>query len=267
MGFLIRFFLRNGIASRRTIWLGALALVPLGFALLMRIIAPVLNEQEGIGPFGLYSDFGLALFLHLLVPLMALFVGAGVITDEVEERTLPYLLTRPIPRPNIVLAKLAAAAITIGALLVISHLLTFVILVGDPGSGGFVANAPRFLQISGIILMAVAAYLGIFAFAGGVLKRPVIIGLLFVFGWENTVAFFPGNVKLFTVAHYLHVLYPGSIQGDDQDSLTLFLDTIVPSRQISDLGALLTLIGITVVFVSLAAVLLNLKEYRLEQSD
>ena len=266
MGFLIGFFIRNGLASRRTIWLGLLSLTPVGFAVLIRLIAPVLME-EGVTPFALYSDFGLALFLHFLVPLMALFVGAGVITDEVDERTLPYLLTRPIPRRNIVLAKVCAAAITITVLLAVSHLLTFLVLASDPQSGGVATHLGQLLQVSGVILLGVAAYLGIFTFAGGVMKRPVIIGILFVFGWENTVAFFPGNVKLFTVAHYLHIIYPGMGAGDDADSLTAMLNQIIPAREVSDIRALLTLVAIAVIFTAAASTLLYFKEYRLEQGD
>src|SRR5262249_8312028 len=46
---------------------------------------------------------------QVLVPLTALILASGMVRDEVENQTLTYLLTRPLPRPSIYVAKLLAA--------------------------------------------------------------------------------------------------------------------------------------------------------------
>ena len=42
-----------------------------------------------------------------------------------------------------------------------------------------------------------------FAFIGAKVKRPLLIGLIFIFGWEQAALAFPGYLKQFTVAYYL----------------------------------------------------------------
>jgi hypothetical protein len=46
------------------------------------------------------------------------------------------------------------------------------------------------------------------------LKRPLLIGLVFVFGWEPTAMALPGYLKHFTVAYYLQGLVPQAMPND-----------------------------------------------------
>jgi hypothetical protein len=45
------------------------------------------------------------LVLQLMVPLASVIGGAAVISEELDDRTITYLLTRPIPRPSILLGR------------------------------------------------------------------------------------------------------------------------------------------------------------------
>ena len=52
----------------------------------------------------------IAWFMHVqcAVPLVALVLGSAVVAEDVDERTITYLLTRPIPRSAILLGRLVA---------------------------------------------------------------------------------------------------------------------------------------------------------------
>jgi len=119
VGFLIRFFLKDGVHSRRTIWMGLLSLIPVGCSLILLLIRSLL-EQEGVNLTDLYPQMSFLLYLHFLLPLIAVFIGAAIIADELEERTLPYLITRPIPRRIIILSKLIAGTLTAAVILSVS---------------------------------------------------------------------------------------------------------------------------------------------------
>lgn len=266
MKYLVTFFLRNGIHSRRTWWLALLGLLPVGCAMLLWMAKPLL-EEEGVTVFGLFPDVGLLLFLNILLPLMAVFVGTAVIADEVEERTLSYLITRPRPRGTIVLAKLAAGYITLASVLALSLFLTFMVLVLEEGSGGLTGNLGLLLKCEAVMLLGIAAYLPLFAISGGLIKRPVLVGLFFAFGWERLVAFLPGNIRLMTVIHYLHELFPeGSASQGGGDLRSTILGAI-PGGEVSDGTAILVLLLIAAVFTFLTTLLLKVKEYRLDQGD
>ena len=58
-----------------------------------------------------------------------------------------------------------------------------------------------------------------FAFVGATFKRPLLIGLIFVFGWEQAALAFPGYLKQFTVAYYLQALVPHAMPSDGVVSL------------------------------------------------
>jgi ABC-2 type transport system permease protein len=266
MGALLNLFLRNGLKSRRTWWMALLGLFPVGVAIFLWLVRPLIEQREP-PLWGLFPPLGLMLFLNLLLPLMTIFVGTAVITDEVEERTLGYLLTRPVPRGRIVLAKLAAGFVTLGAVLALSLLATYTVLVLGEGVPAWGRNLGLLLRAEGVLLLGLAAYLALFSLLGGLFKRAVWVGLLFAFGWERLVAMLPGNIKLATVIHYLHRLYPITEEGRGGDIRSLVFGAPAPPRELSEWTALMVLLALTALFTLLAARLLSWKEYRLEQGE
>lgn len=265
MGFLIGFFLKSGIHSRRTIWMAILSLIPVGCSLILWLIRGLL-ENEGISLASLYPRMSFFMYLHFLLPLMAVFIGAAVIADEVEERTLPYLITRPVPRRTIVLAKLISGALTAAIILFISLGLTYTVMMLPGGVNGWTSNFVKLLQSVGVLILGLTVYMPLFGLLGGTIKRPVLAGLLFVFGWESTVGVFPGNAKLITVVHYLHVLFPRLQQVRLRDGRSALLEMVLPAKQIAPITAMIILVALAAVFTFLMSSLLYIKEYRLEQS-
>ena len=57
-----------------------------------------------------------------------------------------------------------------------------------------------------MLAVGLAAYGAVFALVGARLKRPLVVGLVFAFGWEPAVLLFPGYLKRLTVAYYLQAL-------------------------------------------------------------
>lgn len=242
-----------------------LALIPVGCSLLLWLIHPLL-EDEGIELAALFPQMAFFLFLHFLLPVMAVFIGTAVLADEVDDRTLPYLLVRPVPRWMTVLSKTIASCFTVGILLFLSLILTYTVMMLGSGAGEWFASLPRLLRSGGVLFIGFLVYVPLFGLLGGILKRPVLTGLLFTFGWEKTVAFFPGNVKKMTVVHYLHVIFPKLHSVRAQSGRSALLELVLPTKQISPVLAIVILLLLAVVFGGLLASLLSLREYRLEQS-
>ena len=70
-----------------------------------------------------------------------------------------------------------------------------------------------------LLALGLAVYGALFAFIGAKFKRPLLIGLIFVFGWEQAALAFPGYLKKFTVAYYLQALVPHAMPNDTALSL------------------------------------------------
>ena len=46
------------------------------------------------------------LYIRFIVPVLGVFYGTSLIADEVDDKTITYLFTRPIPRGAVLLGKL-----------------------------------------------------------------------------------------------------------------------------------------------------------------
>jgi hypothetical protein len=133
--------------------------------------------------------------------------------------------------------------------------------------GGLLRHQDLLLKCTGVILLGLLAYLPLFAFSGGLVKRPVLIGLLFAFGWERMVAFIPGNIRMATVIHYLHELFPvGPRTRGGGDFRNAILGAI-PGGEVSEGAAIVILVLIAAGFAFLTAMLLKKREYRLDQGE
>ena len=100
-----------------------------------------------------------------------------------------------------------------------------------------------------------------FAFVGAYFKRPLVLGLVFTFGWEPTVMVLPGYLKQFTVAHYLQALVPHAMPSEGITSLLQGLLRDTPSMPVS----LFWLAVYAALFLWLATRAVERREYILEQ--
>jgi hypothetical protein len=131
-----------------------------------------------------------------------------------------------------------------------------------PLGGASVGQAfPSLMVDLGMLAAGLAAYGAVFAFVGARLKRPLVVGLVFAFGWEPGVLLFPGYLKQLTVAYYLQALVPHAMPDDSTIGALLQLFREVPAIWAS----LLALALITGGTLWLAARSVATREYILEQ--
>jgi ABC-type transport system involved in multi-copper enzyme maturation permease subunit len=250
--------------SRRTIFMALVVGAPVLISLVLRTLdalgAPI-GEVNGIrmaGP----AIFGLMIwvfYLRFTVPVLGVFYGTSLIADEVEDKTITYLFTRPIRRGAVLVGKyLAYLACTIFVVLP-SVMIVYLLIVPMRGTlGGSFIDLVKDLSL---LALGLAVYGAVFAFIGSAFKRPLLVGLIFIFGWEQAALAFPGYLKKFTVAYYLQALVPHTMPSDGVMNLIqgLFRDT--PSL----IASLFWLALIWAVFLGFSASAVERKEYVLEQ--
>jgi hypothetical protein len=251
--------------SRRSVLLGLLLGGPVLIAVVLRIVATLyasgfqINGAQAVGA----SIFGMMiwlLYIRFIVPVLGVFYGTALIADEVEDKTITYLFTRPIPRSAVLLGKyLAYLVCTI--LLVLPSVVLVYFLVVPTGGSGIGESFPAL--VSDLVMMAIglAAYGAVFALVGTRLKRPLVVGLVYAFGWEPAVLLFPGYLKRFTVAYYLQALVTHQMPQDSAVSLLLQVFHEVPSVPVS-LASLAAIIAVT---LWMAGRTVENREYVLEQ--
>jgi hypothetical protein len=112
-----------------------------------------------------------------------------------------------------------------------------------------------------LLAIGLATYGAVFAFIGARYKRPLLVGLIFVFGWEQVALAFPGYLRRLTVAYYLQALVPHAMPTDNVLSLVQGIFRENPSLGTS----LFWLFAISGLFLWLATASVERKEYVLEQ--
>ena len=252
--------------SRRSIFLALVVGGPVVLAATVRIIAllvPSSSLRVNGAMVGGPSIFGMMiwlLYVRFIVPVLGVFYGTALIADEVDDKTITYLFTRPIPRGSVLIGKYLAYLGCTVLLILPTVMIVFFLIV--PLGGGSVGQAfPSLLTDLGMIALGLAAYGAVFAFVGARLKRPLVIGLVFAFGWEPTVMLVPGYLKQLTVAYYVQALVPHAMPEDSTLGAILQVFNEVPSVAVS----LAALAVITAVALWLAARTVETREYVLEQ--
>jgi ABC-type transport system involved in multi-copper enzyme maturation permease subunit len=231
--------------SRRTVFLAIVVGGPVLIAVILRVVdalnvpAMRVNGVKLGGPsiFGLMIWF---LFLRFIVPVLGIFYGTALMADEVEDKTITYLFTRPIPRSAVLIGKyLAYLASTV--LIVLPSVMLVYFLVVPIGGGSIAASFPMLLRDLLLLATGLAVYGAVFAAVGAWIKRPVLFGLFFAFGWENFAMALPGYIKRFTVAFYTQSLVPHAMPSDGLLSLlqSVFRDNVSAAQSALTLAAIL----------------------------
>jgi ABC-2 type transport system permease protein len=250
--------------SRRTIFMALVVGLPVVLALVVRLFDLVgadgvrVNNMAVDGP----AVFGLiiwAFFLRFSIPVLGVFYGTSLIADEVEDKTITYLFARPISREAVLFGKYLAYVAC--AVLVVLPSIVLVWLLVIPMGGSLGGNFIDLVKDLGIVTIGLAVYGAVFAFIGAKFKRPLLVGLVYVFGWEQVVLALPGYMKQLSVAYYLQGLVPHAMPNDSFASMVQAIFRETPSLGTS----LVSMAIIEVVFLFLAARIVANREYVLEQ--
>lgn len=182
--------------SRRSLVCALLAGVPVLCAFALARLAKRTDAAE------LVTNLGFLLQLQVVVPVLALVAGSGAIAEEVDDRTITFLFTRPVPRSAVFLARWTAIAGFVVALLALSVLAMRVAVA--PAKGAATDLEPGVTQpllhatlAGGLVYSALFASLGVF------FRHSMIVGLAYAFAIEGLLANLPGGIQGMTLQYYL----------------------------------------------------------------
>jgi ABC-2 type transport system permease protein len=176
---------RGLFGRRRVLLLFPLPLLLIGLAVLCR--------AYDVKP----SDWGtpvlVALGLAVVLPVTALIVGTGVLGSEVDDGTIVHILTKPMPRRDIIAAKLGVAiaitAVTAAVPLFIAGTLADSVRLGL----GLAAGAA----------LGACAYSAFFLLLSLLTRRPVLLGLVYILVWEGLLGRFVSGTRVLSIEQYV----------------------------------------------------------------
>ncbi|MCJ7644708.1 MAG: ABC transporter permease [Candidatus Aminicenantes bacterium] len=245
------FFFFLGRRSRKMKVFFLLSLLPVALAVLVRIAFA--GRSSDVMP--VFQEILMVYFLQFLIIILTLFYGTSVCSEEIEGKTLPYLTTRPLTKGGIIIGKFAAYTALSASMVLVSLAASYLIMSFE--KLGEAATYGALLRYAGVLLLGLMAYMALFTFLGTFLRKSILVGLAFGFGWETAIQYFPGSTQRFSVVHYLKSLLPYYSAG----KFSILMFRLEPT---SPAGAVLVLLLITAGFLGLACLFFSLKEYMFE---
>ncbi|GIF06496.1 ABC transporter permease [Actinoplanes siamensis] len=143
------------------------------------------------------TQWGAAVIVGLgfavVLPVVALIVGTGVLGSEVDDGTLVHILTKPLPRRDIILAKFLVAVV---ATAVTTTIPLFVagLLAGSARLGAALAVAA---------LVGSLAYTALFLLLSLLTRRPVLLGLVYILIWEGLLGRWVSGTRVLSIEQYV----------------------------------------------------------------
>jgi len=252
------FSFREMVRRRRLIFLGLVIMLPVLATLLWRLI-----DKEGIiSPALWMANLGGVVYIHFLVALVSLAVGLSAIGELVSEGTIIYYWTRPLERSAIYLGRLLAAQMVAATLLVCSLALCFLVITVNNLSAFSLDFLKLYLGNCVVVVLGAIVYTAIFACAGTGLRKPMLLAVLYGFGWESISGHVPARIQELTVVFHLRNLIRNSEQGTHSvPNLLLELkQALLGGEPVPEWQSALVLLGTIVVFTVFGFWLLRRKE-------
>lgn len=244
------FFLKRGFKARRTRLFFIISLIPVLILLIAKVIE-IVNPGAGVSAADIISKILLIIYIQLLLPILALFFGTSIVTEEIENKTLAFLTTSPVPKAAIVLGKYVSYFLVSLVIIDVALLLSFIII--NINHFNDLIYYREFLTFFYVGILALSSYMAFFLFLGTWLKKSLILGLMFIFGWESIVHYLPGVTQKFTLIHYIKSLLPVT-----SESVKFLIFKLEPSTVFE---SIVVLSGITLVSLVAAAFIFKHKEY------
>ncbi len=253
---LFRTALRDLVRARRLFWVGAFTLlVPVLAFVICRYLHPESRTW-------VYNNLAGTMVFGFVMVILAVLFATGALTQELEQRTIVYLLTRPVSRWRILLARFLAASLMATSAAWIAIIGLALVTVGVHHFGE--VHLGRDLLI---LPVAALAYSGIFLFLAALTGKalvPLVVGLLYGFLWESLIPQLPGNFKLMSLMSYVHILAPhnlDSTSAQPNGAAGLLLASSSSTYTITHTVAWTVLITVIVVSLTASLAVFSVREY------
>jgi ABC-2 type transport system permease protein len=181
------FFAISRVTFKETLrWRRAIGLLILSgstsFMFFMAALSSRGNYEFGRNTaFDAFVGMTIGTFMNIVVPVVTLIIATSVLGDERRDNTMSFLVLRPIRRITIAGAKIFAAFVESFAMTGVGALALGLIVALRIDDYAYIV--PLLVATA----VATAAYAAVFVPLGYLLKRATLIGLSYVFIWENGI--------------------------------------------------------------------------------
>ncbi|MGI6138430.1 MAG: ABC transporter permease [Candidatus Hydrogenedentales bacterium] len=209
------------------------------------------------------------LFINVFTPLLALFFAGMLVAEDIEMRTMIYILVRPTARSAWVFGRFIAFMIVASAILLCACALTFAASTLHANLElTRITDLTLLFHYMGVIVLALLAYGSLSVFLGTFSKRPIVYGVIFFYGWQYAATLIPGLIDFFTVRKYIDALLPIMATQRNVTEIQTALGTFQREVFLVSAGkALLILFIITAIALGSTIIAVQKREYAADRAS
>ncbi len=201
-------------------------------------------------PFLIFTqNFIFTVFLPFLLPLLSLSFATEALGGDREANSLVWLLTRPMSRPAIYLAKFVALlpwslCLNVGGFAILC------LLAGWQGKEALRLFWPA-------VVWATLAFSALFFLMGAFFRRPAVVAIVYAFFLETVLGNMPGYLKRVSINFYAKCMMYEAAEpyGIQPDRPYVFL-------AVDSTTALAVLVSLTVLLVAVGTIIFSRIQYQ-----
>lgn len=184
------------------------------FAFLPTLFGVIYIINSGGDPAGVFlSDIFRETIAPTLLPLATLMLATSAFGDEIEDRTMVYLVLKPVSRLRIVVEKYVAVVLMSVVALWAGWIVTWLLAA----RGDALDSADVMASAAGAIVAGVAGYAAVFLLISLLIRRALVAGILYILLWESLLSrpdFLPG-AWIFSIRHYTQSIFARLLDAPD----------------------------------------------------
>ena len=193
---MFRLSVRQLASRRRLLLVLLLAAMPIG---LVALVSAIGDEESSNEEFvNILLD---GMLIAAILPIVTMVLATAAFGNELEDRTLGYLVMKPLSRLRIVIPKLLAPVVVGAPLLIGSGVVAT--LLGASGLGTVLlvldGDVQAVVAVGVAVLAGVVTYAAIFLWAGLMTSRALAFALIYVFLWEGLISTYLGGIRYLSV--------------------------------------------------------------------
>ena len=188
-----------------------LASLPVVITVLVRVLG---GDDESAQDDFVQGMLG-GMIVAAIMPIVAMTLATAAFGNELEDRTLSYLLLKPVRRIFVALPKLLATVIVAGPLMAASSVAVVSVALG--------VEAQTAVAVGLAVFLGVVAYSAVFTWAGLISSHALGFALVYVFLWEGIISGFLVGVRYLSIRAYtLSIMF-----GMDETGMSALEESVI----------------------------------------
>ncbi len=184
--------LRQFVSGRSTRVVALFAATPILFSIVYLLNSGGTTPNEFIA--GVFNQF----LAPTVIPLATLILATATLGNELSDRTIVYLVAKPISRFRIIIEKFIGTFLVTTLALFVGAAVTWLVVAAGPGSPTTGSLGSMFVAI----VVGVAAYGALFLLVSLIITRALLAGIIYILLWESLLARFVPGIRVLSIRHF-----------------------------------------------------------------